>query len=131
MRNPRQIRLHSKRRFKNLTCFLLFSRYADVNAILNFMYHGEVNVNQEDLPNFLAAAEELRIRGLSEKMTGSCNDEVGSGSHSEGGAEHEHQLLPASCDIAMISTDNNSSANHHHMIAAVSSGRNKNSKYSR
>ena len=35
-------------------------------AILNFMYHGEVNVNQEDLQNFLAAAEELRIKGLSE-----------------------------------------------------------------
>ena len=35
-------------------------------AILNFMYHGEVNVNQEDLQNFLAAAEELRIKGLSQ-----------------------------------------------------------------
>lgn len=30
------------------------------------MYHGEVNVNQEDLQNFLAAAEELRIKGLSQ-----------------------------------------------------------------
>ena len=35
-------------------------------AILNFMYRGEVNVNQEDLQNFLAAAEELRIKGLSQ-----------------------------------------------------------------
>ena len=35
-------------------------------AILNFMYHGEVKVNQEDLQNFLAAAEELRIKGLSQ-----------------------------------------------------------------
>ena len=35
-------------------------------AILNFMYHGEVNVNQEDLQMFLAAAEELRIKGLSQ-----------------------------------------------------------------
>ena len=38
-------------------------------AILNFMYHGEVNVNQEDLQNFLAAAEELRIKGLSQAST--------------------------------------------------------------
>jgi hypothetical protein len=30
------------------------------------MYHGEVNVNQEDLQPFLAAAEELRIKGLSQ-----------------------------------------------------------------
>jgi hypothetical protein len=35
-------------------------------AILNFMYKGEVNVNQEDLQMFLAAAEELRIKGLSQ-----------------------------------------------------------------
>ena len=41
-------------------------RFPDMVAILNFMYHGEVNVNQEDLQNFLAAAEELRIKGLSE-----------------------------------------------------------------
>ena len=35
-------------------------------SILNFMYNGEVNVNQEDLQNFLAAAEELKIKGLSQ-----------------------------------------------------------------
>lgn len=47
--------------------FLHGVKYSDVAAILNFMYRGEVNVNQEDLPAFLAAAEELRIRGLSDK----------------------------------------------------------------
>ena len=41
-------------------------RFPDMVAILNFMYRGEVNVNQEDLQNFLAAAEELRIKGLSQ-----------------------------------------------------------------
>ena len=41
-------------------------RFPDMVAILNFMYHGEVNVNQEDLQMFLAAAEELRIKGLSQ-----------------------------------------------------------------
>lgn len=46
--------------------FLRGIRFPDMVAILNFMYHGEVNVNQEDLQNFLAAAEELRIKGLSE-----------------------------------------------------------------
>ena len=30
------------------------------------MYRGEVNINQEDLNTFLAAAEELRVRGLSQ-----------------------------------------------------------------
>lgn len=47
--------------------FLHGVRYSDISAILNFMYHGEVNVNQEDLQTFLAAAEELRIRGLSDR----------------------------------------------------------------
>ena len=46
--------------------FIFRIRFPDMVAILNFMYHGEVNVNQEDLQNFLAAAEELRIKGLSE-----------------------------------------------------------------
>jgi hypothetical protein len=46
--------------------FLRGIRYPDMVAILNFMYHGEVNVNQEDLQLFLAAAEELRIKGLSQ-----------------------------------------------------------------
>ena len=41
-------------------------RFPDMVAILNFMYHGEANVNQEDLQMFLAAAEELRIKGLSQ-----------------------------------------------------------------
>merc|ERR1719225_2467783 len=46
--------------------FLRGIRFPDMVAILNFMYRGEVNVNQEDLQNFLAAAEELRIKGLSQ-----------------------------------------------------------------
>ena len=46
--------------------FLHGVRYSDIKAILNFMYRGEVNINQEDLNTFLAAAEELRVRGLSQ-----------------------------------------------------------------
>jgi len=54
--------------------FLRGIRYPDMVAILNFMYHGEVNVNQEDLQMFLAAAEELRIKGLSQTSTDSKVD---------------------------------------------------------
>ena len=36
----------------------------DLSAILDFLYHGEVSVRQEDLDNFLALAEELHIKGL-------------------------------------------------------------------
>jgi hypothetical protein len=38
-------------------------------SILNFMYKGEVNVNQSDLQHFLLAAEELHIKGLSTPPT--------------------------------------------------------------
>ncbi len=50
--------------------FLHGVRFRDAAAILDFMYRGEVNVNQEDLQTFLAAAEELRVRGLSDRGGG-------------------------------------------------------------
>ena len=36
----------------------------DLMAIVNFIYHGEANVYQEDLDVFLALAEELQLKGL-------------------------------------------------------------------
>ena len=36
----------------------------DLAAILDFMYHGEVNVKQDNLDSFLAVAERLRVQGL-------------------------------------------------------------------
>ena len=40
--------------------------YSDLQAVLDFMYHGEVNLAQEELNSFLAVAEELKIRGLTQ-----------------------------------------------------------------
>ena len=36
----------------------------DLIAIVDFIYHGEANVYQEDLEGFLALAEELQLKGL-------------------------------------------------------------------
>ncbi len=36
----------------------------DLECLLNFMYHGEVNVTQEKLNHFLDLAERLQVRGL-------------------------------------------------------------------
>jgi len=44
-------------------------RYLDIVAVLNFMYHGEVNVAQEDLNTFLAVAEDLQVKGLTQNNT--------------------------------------------------------------
>jgi len=41
-------------------------KYVDLVAVLNFMYHGEVNVAQEELNSFLAVAEELKVKGLTQ-----------------------------------------------------------------
>jgi len=40
--------------------------YGDLQAVLNFMYHGEVNVAQEELNSFLAVAEDLKVKGLTQ-----------------------------------------------------------------
>ena len=42
-------------------------RFEDLLACLDFMYQGEVSVAQEDLNSFLAAAEELQVRGLTQE----------------------------------------------------------------
>ena len=40
--------------------------FTDLQAVLNFMYHGEVNIAQEELNSFLAVAEELQVKGLTQ-----------------------------------------------------------------
>jgi len=47
--------------------FLKGVRYSDISSILSFMYHGEVNVTQEDLNTFLSTAEELQVKGLTQE----------------------------------------------------------------
>ena len=40
--------------------------FNDLQSVLNFMYHGEVNVAQEELNSFLAVAEDLQVKGLTQ-----------------------------------------------------------------
>lgn len=40
--------------------------FADMRSLLDFMYRGEVSVDQERLTAFLRVAESLRIKGLTE-----------------------------------------------------------------
>jgi len=41
-------------------------KYTDLVSVLNFMYHGEVSVAQEDLNSFLSVAEDLKVKGLTQ-----------------------------------------------------------------
>jgi len=43
-------------------------RHRHLAALLDFMYRGEVTVEQEALPAFLKTAEELRVKGLIERV---------------------------------------------------------------
>merc|ERR1719384_1874398 len=51
-------------------------KYRELISVLNFMYQGEVNVAQDDLNSFLAVAEDLRVKGLTQ---GSNNGGDGGG----------------------------------------------------
>merc|ERR1712025_633624 len=44
--------------------------FNDLQSVLTFMYHGEVNISQEDLNSFLAVAEDLKVKGLTQKQQG-------------------------------------------------------------
>jgi len=54
--------------------FLKGVKYVDLVAVLNFMYHGEVNVAQEELNSFLAVAEELKVKGLTQNNSSSAEE---------------------------------------------------------
>ncbi|KAH9632741.1 hypothetical protein HF086_013113 [Spodoptera exigua] len=43
-------------------------KFEDLNAIINFMYHGEVNIFQEQLESFLLTAEFLEVKGLTDNL---------------------------------------------------------------
>ena len=41
-------------------------KYEEMLSVLDFMYHGEVNIAQEDLSSFLNVAKELEVKGLTQ-----------------------------------------------------------------
>ena len=49
--------------------FLKGVKYSNIVSLLDFMYRGEVSVAQEDLPSFLAVAEELKVKGLTNNLS--------------------------------------------------------------
>ncbi|XP_047479922.1 uncharacterized protein LOC125032708 isoform X2 [Penaeus chinensis] len=51
---------------KHPIIFMRDVRAGDLEALLSFMYRGEINVHQQDLASFLKTAESLQIKGLSD-----------------------------------------------------------------
>merc|ERR1712202_55982 len=62
-----------RNRHQHPLLYLKGVKYTDLQSVLNFMYHGEVNVAQDELNSFLTVAEDLRVKGLTQSQTGSRN----------------------------------------------------------
>jgi len=60
-----------RNRHEHPLLFLKGVKYVDLVSVLNFMYHGEVNVAQEELNSFLAVAEDLKVKGLTQNNSDS------------------------------------------------------------
>ncbi|XP_040564412.1 uncharacterized protein [Lepeophtheirus salmonis] len=56
-------------------------KFNHLESLLCFMYNGEVNVTQEELNNFLAVAEELKIKGLTQNQSSHSPPSMNEGSH--------------------------------------------------
>jgi len=50
--------------------------FSDLHALVEFIYHGEVNVHQRSLSSFLKTAEVLRVSGLTQQADQPDRDEV-------------------------------------------------------
>ena len=63
--SPFFMELLKRNRHQHPLLYMRGLRSEDLMAIVDFLYHGEANVCQENLDSFLALAEELELKGLS------------------------------------------------------------------
>jgi len=61
--------LKRSRSHQNLLLYLRGVTHKDMSSVLDFMYHGEVNVAQDDLNSFLQVAEDLKVKGLTQSQS--------------------------------------------------------------
>ncbi|XP_045604178.1 B-cell lymphoma 6 protein homolog isoform X2 [Procambarus clarkii] len=84
---------------KHPIIFMRDVRAGDLEALLSFMYRGEINVHQHDLSSFLKTAESLQIKGLSDsserhKETSKILEAMERKFCSPGLQQHHHQPPP-------------------------------------
>ncbi|XP_053651652.1 uncharacterized protein [Cherax quadricarinatus] len=75
----------------------------DVASLIHFIYHGEVNVDQENLASLLRTAESLKIKGLAEVSSVTSEQK----SLSDGDNQRHHsrgRSRPSNCQSAPIYT---------------------------
>jgi len=84
-----------RNRHEHPLLYLKGVKYADLVSVLNFMYHGEVNVAQEELNSFLAIAEELKVKGLTQNNSGGSSSSKNPPSKPPSSASSHHRPSPA------------------------------------
>jgi len=60
-------RVLKRNRHEHPLLYLKGVKHTTICSLLNFMYHGQVNIAQEELDSFLAVAEELEVKGLTQE----------------------------------------------------------------
>lgn len=83
---------------------------ADMKSLLDFMYRGEVSVDQERLTAFLRVAESLRIKGLTE-VNEDKQPKSGSGSTNTSASETPTKTTKASSAAAASANSETSATN--------------------
>ena len=68
-------------------------KYEELSGIVEFIYHGEVSIDQECLPGFLQAAESLRIKGLTEDKKEESSDKNDDGEENTNRSAIIHKAL--------------------------------------
>jgi len=84
-----------RNRHEHPLLYLKGVKYADLVSVLNFMYHGEVNVAQEELNSFLAIAEELKVKGLTQNNSGGSSSSKNPPPPSKPPSASHHRPSPA------------------------------------
>ena len=74
-----------------------------LSAVVDFMYLGEVNIAQEDLDNFLKAAEELKLKGLTGSQEWNASPKV----------EFEHGQQTKTRNHSVLQSPGNFDQNHY------------------
>jgi len=79
----------------------------NIKAMIDFMYHGQVEVGQEGLNDFLAAAEELKVKGLTDgdKSKGEAN--MDEGYLSEAKMVENYKQSPSALPVSAINEKEN------------------------
>ena len=73
--SPFFLNLLKKNKHPHPLVFMRGVKYEDLVSMVDFLYHGEANVYQENLDSFLTIAEELKLEGLKKQEEFGCPPE--------------------------------------------------------